>query len=63
MTYEKIFSYPGNLTREEATIILGFDPGPADTKPREMGYITHIDKEKGIITIATSSARFCGVPK
>lgn len=51
-TYEKVWEYPGNITREEATAILGFDPGPATNKTTHMGYITAIDKENGIITIS-----------
>ena len=52
-TIGQTWSYPGNLTRAEATAILGFDPGPSDGKVTDMGYITHVDKEKGIITVSS----------
>lgn len=47
--------YPGNLSREEATAILGFDPGPPSSKPGPVGYIASVDKEKGVIIISTKT--------
>lgn len=52
--FETNLVYPGDISREDMAGILGFDPGdPADSKPGVIGTITHVDREKGIITVST----------
>lgn len=51
-TIGETWSYPGNLTREEATAILGFDPGVPDGKITTVGYVTNVDRKNGIITVS-----------
>jgi hypothetical protein len=53
VAFETNLVYPGTLSREEATAILGFDPGPANAETKSIGYITRVDKENGIITISS----------
>jgi hypothetical protein len=50
-----VASYPGTLTRDEATAILGFDPGDPNmlnTAPSTPMRIAHIDRELRTITFA-----------
>jgi hypothetical protein len=53
--FETNLVYPGDISREEMAGILGFDPGVPDGKPGLIGTVTHVDKEKGIITISTGN--------
>lgn len=58
--YHKIWAYPGNITRKEATVLLGFDPGPVTNKKEVFGIVTKVDRENGIVTIgAIPPNAFC----
>ena len=52
VAFETNWIYPGTISREEATAILGFDPGPPSNSPPSIAYVTHVDRERGIITLS-----------
>lgn len=49
--------YPGNISREQLSLILGFDPGPENGKIHTVGYVTKVDKINGIITVSTKKPK------
>ena len=51
--FETNLVYPGTLSREEAIAILGFDPDLANGEIDTFGYVTHVDKERGLIIISS----------